>query len=64
MDDVRIYNRTLTTAECSSCTNCAGAAAYWNFDEKSGTSANDKSGNSVTEQLIAALGLLARLDLL
>lgn len=46
IDDVRIYNRALTPAEVADLYEWApGPVGYWNFDEGTGTSISDKSGN-------------------
>jgi len=46
IDDVRVYNRALTPSEVSQLYAWApGPVGYWNFDEKTGTTVNDKSGN-------------------
>ena len=47
IDEVRLYNRALQPAEVSQLYNWApGPVAYWNFEEGSGTTAFDRSGNS------------------
>lgn len=47
IDDVRIYNRVLSPQEISSLSDWApGPVAYWNMDEHSGTTLQDKSGNN------------------
>ncbi len=44
IDEARIYNRALSPAEVSLLYNFApGPVGYWNFEEGSGTSANDSS---------------------
>jgi hypothetical protein len=43
IDEVRIYSRGLTAAEVQVLAN--ELAGYWNFDENSGTTAADSSGN-------------------
>ena len=46
IDEVRIYNRALSTKEVRDLYNWApGPVAYYNFDEKTGTTINDTSGN-------------------
>jgi len=46
LDEVRIYNRALSSAEVSQLYNYApGPVAYYNFDEGVGTTAFDSSGN-------------------
>jgi len=61
IDEVRIYNKALTTADIqtlyqqtatSSSTNVPGLVAYWNFDEGSGTIAADSSGNGNNGTLV------------
>ncbi|MDO8429065.1 MAG: DUF2341 domain-containing protein, partial [Candidatus Daviesbacteria bacterium] len=52
LDDMRIYNRALSAGEVSQLYNFApGPVGYWNLDEKTGTSAFDKSGNANTGTL-------------
>ncbi len=47
IDEVRIYNRALSPKEVRDLYNFApGPVGYWNFNEKTGTSANDISGNN------------------
>ncbi|HRG58920.1 MAG TPA: hypothetical protein PK323_08160 [Bacteroidia bacterium] len=54
IDEVRIWNRALSLIELNSfrysCTIVAqnGLVAYWNFNEGSGTTANDLSGNNLS----------------
>ncbi len=49
MDELRLYNRTLSPAEVSQLYNYApGPVAYYDFEEGSGSSVNDKSGNGLT----------------
>ncbi len=46
IDETRIYNRALSPAEVSQIYNFApGPIAQWNFEEGSGTTLNDTSGN-------------------
>ncbi|MBI4091502.1 LamG domain-containing protein, partial [candidate division WWE3 bacterium] len=46
IDEVRIYNRAFSPKEISDLYNFApGPVGYWNFEEKTGTVANDTSGN-------------------
>ncbi len=46
LDEVRVYNRTLSPKEIRDLYNWApGPVGYWNFDEKTGQSINDISGN-------------------
>jgi prepilin-type N-terminal cleavage/methylation domain-containing protein len=46
IDDVRAYNRALSAVEVTALYNYAPpAVAHWKFDEASGTSAQDASGN-------------------
>jgi len=53
VDDFRFYNRALTTAEISALysPNDPTMIAYYKFDETSGTSASDSSGNGKTGTL-------------
>jgi len=52
LDEVRIYNRALSPAEIRALYDFApGPAAYWNFEEGTGLSANDISGNANTGTL-------------
>lgn len=45
-DEVRVYNRALSTSEISQLYNYApGPIAYYNFEENSGSTLNDISGN-------------------
>lgn len=47
MDEIRIYNRALSPAEVTQLYNFApGPVGYWKFDENSGSTANDSSGNA------------------
>ncbi len=49
LDDVRIYNRALSPAEIRQLYNWApGPVVYYKFDEGTGTSTNDSSGNGNT----------------
>ena len=49
IDEVRIYNRALSPTEVSQLYNWApGPVGYWDFNEKTGAVANDKSGNNYT----------------
>jgi len=49
IDEVRLYNRALSPGEVSQIYNwTAGPVGFWRFEEGSGTSANDISGNSNT----------------
>lgn len=49
MDDVRIYNRALSSSEVNTLYDWApGPLGYWKFDENTGTSAYDSSGNGNT----------------
>ncbi|MFA6185457.1 MAG: DUF2341 domain-containing protein [Candidatus Shapirobacteria bacterium] len=46
LDEVRVYNRALSPSEVSQLYEFApGPIGYWDFNEASGTVANDKSGN-------------------
>jgi len=52
IDEVRIYNRALSPAEVSQLYNYAsGPVGYWDFEEKTGTIAKDKSGNNYSGTL-------------
>ncbi|KKQ25115.1 MAG: hypothetical protein US39_C0011G0021, partial [Microgenomates group bacterium GW2011_GWC1_37_12b] len=52
IDEVRVYNRTLTPSEVQSLYNWApGPVGYWKLDENTSTSANDSSGNDNTATL-------------
>lgn len=47
IDEARFYKRVLSPSERSLLYNFApGPVGYWNFDERSGTTAYDRSGNS------------------
>jgi hypothetical protein len=49
IDEVRLYNRALSPAEVSQLYEYApGPIAYWDLNEASGTTINDKSGNNLT----------------
>ncbi|KKQ23516.1 MAG: hypothetical protein US38_C0014G0003 [Candidatus Roizmanbacteria bacterium GW2011_GWC1_37_12] len=49
IDEARIYNRALSPKEVRDLYSWApGPAGYWNFDEKTGASVNDISGNGYT----------------
>jgi len=49
IDEVRIYNRALSSKEIRDLYNWApGPVVYYNFNEKSGASVYDKSGNNLT----------------
>jgi hypothetical protein len=49
LDEVRIHNRALSPAEVADLYNFSpGPVGYWKFDEGSGTSAADSSGNGIT----------------
>ena len=49
IDEVRVYNRAVSSGEVQQLYNFApGPVGYWNFEEGTGTSANDKSGNGTT----------------
>jgi concanavalin A-like lectin/glucanase superfamily protein/uncharacterized protein DUF2341/fibrinogen beta/gamma subunit family protein len=46
IDEVRVYNRALSSREVKQLYEYApGPVAYWNFEEKQGTTLYDKSGN-------------------
>jgi len=60
LDDVRIYNRTLSSAEATGIftgaqIDATGLLGHWGFDEGSGTSVVDRSGNGNTGTLIGAV---------
>jgi hypothetical protein len=46
IDDVRIYNRALSAAEVRYHYNRGGPVAHWKFDEGSGSTAYDSTGNN------------------
>ena len=49
IDELRIYNRALSPSEITQLYNYApGPIAYWDLNEASGTTVNDKSGNNLT----------------
>ncbi len=48
IDEVRIYNRALSAAEVQWDYNRGGPVGYWKFDEGSGGSVSDSSGNGNT----------------
>lgn len=53
IDEARIYNRALSEGEIRSLYNyAAGPVAYWKFDEKTGTTAYDSSGNANTASFV------------
>ncbi len=55
IDEARIYNRALSPAEVRALYDYApGPVAHWSFDEGSGLSAADKSGNGNTGTLASA----------
>ncbi|KKW01346.1 MAG: hypothetical protein UY36_C0024G0010, partial [Parcubacteria group bacterium GW2011_GWA1_49_11] len=55
MDELRIYNRALSAKEVSDLYSWApGPVGYWNFDEGTGTNANDTSGNNYTGVITGA----------
>src|SRR5690606_3456048 len=46
LDELRLYNRTLSPREVQALYHWApGPVGYWNFDENTGSTANDISGN-------------------
>ncbi len=48
LDDMRIYNRELTSDEIAQIAGTrAGLVGYWEFDETSGSTAYDSSGNNI-----------------
>jgi len=52
IDEVRIYNRALSPAEVSQLYEFApGPVGYWDFEENTGTTIKDKSGNGNTGTL-------------
>jgi Concanavalin A-like lectin/glucanases superfamily len=49
LDDMRVYNRTLSPSEISSLYNAApGPVGYWKLDENTGTTVYDSSSNGST----------------
>jgi len=50
IDDIRIYNRALSASEIWA--EYAGSVGHWKFDEGSGTTAYDSSGNSNNGTLV------------
>jgi hypothetical protein len=49
IDDIRIYNRALSSSEVAQLYNWApGPIGYWKFDDGSGSTVNDSSGNNFT----------------
>jgi RHS repeat-associated protein len=55
IDEVRVYNRALSASEVTTLSvagpSTSGLAGYWKFDENSGTTAADLSGNNNTGTL-------------
>ena len=51
-DEVRVYNRALSPQEVRYHYNRGGPVAYWKFDEGTGTTTYDGSGNNKTGQMI------------
>jgi concanavalin A-like lectin/glucanase superfamily protein len=58
IDEVRIYNRALSASEISALVGDPnlGLVGYWKFDENSGTTAADSSGNGNTGTLFNGAG--------
>ena len=58
LDEVRLYNLALTASEVSALVGTAnlGPIGYWKFDENSGTTAADSSGNNNTGTLMSGAG--------
>ncbi|OGH33280.1 MAG: hypothetical protein A3A47_01410 [Candidatus Levybacteria bacterium RIFCSPLOWO2_01_FULL_37_20] len=55
IEEVRFYKKVLSAAERTSLYNFApGPVGYWKMDEKTGTSANDSSGNANTGTITGA----------
>jgi hypothetical protein len=55
IDELRVYNRALSPAEVSALYNYApGPVGYWNFEEGSGGSVNDKSGNGYNATFVGS----------
>ena len=52
MDQVRAYNYARTPAQVAWDYNRGGPIGWWKFDERSGSTANDSSGNSNTGSLV------------
>ncbi len=57
IDEARVYKRAMTSAEVTQLYNFApGPAAYWKFDDKTGSSVSDISGNVFTGTWAGTLG--------
>ena len=57
LDEVRLYNRALTPNEVTQLYNYApGPVGYWKFDEGTGTTAFDSSGNGINAGWAGTLG--------
>ncbi len=57
IDEVRLYNRALSVSEVSQLYNWApGPVGYWKFDDHTGVTANDSSGNGFSGTLNGTLG--------
>ncbi|MDD3002550.1 MAG: DUF2341 domain-containing protein, partial [Candidatus Shapirobacteria bacterium] len=53
IDEIRIYNRALSPSEVTQLYNYApGPVGYWGFDDGSGSTAKDKSGNNLNGTII------------
>lgn len=60
IDDVRVYNRALSPIEVEQLYNFAPEPiAYWNFEEGSGTTVNDTSGNGLTASVNSGTSVIA-----
>ena len=66
MDEVRLYNRTLTAAEISTLSGGSGGGqgpvGYWNFDENSGAVAHDTSGNGYNATVNSAAWVAGKIN--
>ncbi len=57
IDEVRIYSRALSSIDVRQLAFWTpGPFAYWKFDENSGTSVNDSSGNNYSGSLLGGMG--------
>ncbi len=61
VDDTRVYNRALTAGEVRQLyTTPPPPVGYWKFDEGTGTSVSDSSGNGVTATIVDGGGNVGR----